>query len=97
MIKFEDVFQSYNGRPGCMCGCNGTYSIPSHVTIEEANKEVGWNAYDHHSDRSVKLAVNKVNNNIDWNDPEDIKKHSHGDKCFFFDTNTRTTVVYLKK
>jgi hypothetical protein len=25
MVTFENVFQTYSGRPGCMCGCNGEY------------------------------------------------------------------------
>ena len=24
--KFENVKRVYSGRPGCMCGCRGTYS-----------------------------------------------------------------------
>jgi len=63
MIKFEDVSKSYNGKSGCMCGCNGNYSIPSSTDIDAVNKEVGYIAYDKDnvSDRRVKIAVNKIN------------------------------------
>lgn len=42
-LTFEQVFKSYNGRKGCACGCNGNYTLPSHVSLEASNKSVGWN------------------------------------------------------
>jgi len=46
-----------------MCGCNGDYKLPTHTSIEDANKEIGYEGYDEDSvsDRSVKIAVRKVN------------------------------------
>ncbi len=66
-ISFNQVTKTYNGKSGCACGCNGNYTIPSHVTIEEANKEVGYNAYDAKdvSDRRCKIALTKINKAID--------------------------------
>ncbi len=66
-ISFEQVRKTYNGRTGCACGCNGDYTLPSHVSIEEANKETGWNAYDEKSvsDRRAKIALTKVNKAIE--------------------------------
>jgi len=66
-ITFDKVRKTYNGRSGCACGCNGKYTIPSHVSIEEANKETGYNAYDESdvSDRRAKIAMSKVNKAID--------------------------------
>jgi len=26
MLNIEHTTESYSGRPGCMCGCNGTYN-----------------------------------------------------------------------
>ena len=26
MLKLEQTTRSYSGKPGCMCGCNGTYN-----------------------------------------------------------------------
>jgi len=66
-ITFDKVSKTYNGRSGCACGCNGKYTIPSHVSIEEANKATGWDAYDASdvSDRRAKMAMTKVNKAID--------------------------------
>ena len=66
-IAFENVRKSYNGKSGCACGCNGNYTIPSHVSIVDANKEVGYNAYDEDdvSDRRCKIALSKINKAID--------------------------------
>ena len=26
MLTLENTVRSYSGKPGCMCGCNGTYN-----------------------------------------------------------------------
>lgn len=74
MIKFEDVIKSYNGRRGCMCGCNGRYRLASHANIDEINRSVGYPLYDEDdvSDRAVRIAVNRINRNVDWEDPQAI-------------------------
>lgn len=66
-IAFENVTKTYNGKSGCACGCKGTYTLPSHVSIEESNKKTGWDAYDESSvsDRRAKIALSKINNAID--------------------------------
>jgi hypothetical protein len=66
-IAFEQVQKTYNGRTGCACGCNGDYTLPSHVSIEEANAATGWNAYSESdvSNRRAKIALSKVNKAID--------------------------------
>jgi hypothetical protein len=71
-LTFEQVFKSYNGRTGCACGCNGNYTLPSHVSLEAGNKDVGYNAYNESdvSDRRVKLALNKVNKAVDEYGPK---------------------------
>ena len=94
MIIFENVTKSYNGKRGCMCGCNGDYSIPSHVDLADANKAVGWEAYDEHNDRKVKIAIKKINDAIDWNDPKDVAKHVTEHHAYT-ETDTRTSVVYF--
>ena len=94
MIKFENVIKSYNGTTGCMCGCKGKYSIPSHVEPDELGDELC-------SDRSVKIAVNKVNKFIDWNNPEMVAKHVNSNHAWIHTTGWgsgnigRTTVVYF--
>jgi len=94
MIKFEDVKQSYNGKVGCMCGCQGNYYIASHYGIEQANKDVGYDAYETTNDRAVKLAINKINANIDWNNEEDVREHVTADYAYV-DINGRRTAVYF--
>lgn len=66
-ITFEQIKKTYNGRTGCACGCNGNYTLPSHISIEEANAQAGWDAYcdSDVSDRRAKIALSKVNKAID--------------------------------
>ena len=66
-ISFNQITKTYNGKSGCACGCNGNYTIPSHVSIVDANKEVGYNAYDEDdvSDRRCKIALSKINKAIE--------------------------------
>lgn len=79
-IKFDQVKQSYNGRSGCACGCNGKYALPSHASLQAANKAVGYDAYDDSdvSDRKVKICLNKINDAIDKYGPLTTKKHTVG-------------------
>lgn len=66
-INFNQITKTYNGRVGCACGCNGSYTIPSHVSIEAANASVGYNAYNESdvSDRRAKIALTKINKAIE--------------------------------
>ena len=34
----EDILRSYRGRPGCMCGCRGTYSDKKSLGIRRLRK-----------------------------------------------------------
>lgn len=95
MIDFNNVKLSYTGKRGCMCGCLGTYRVASSHGVEAANKDAGWDAYSETNDRAVKLAVNKLNKSIDWNDPVCVERHVN-DNHAWFDTATRTCVVYFK-
>ena len=108
-IAFEDIKKSYNGKPGCMCGCNGNYAIASHYGIEAANKDSGWDAHDKCSDRSVKIAVNKINKAIEaaegglYDDHHNTYVFEDGteleyspDHYISLENGTRVTVVYLK-
>ena len=58
-----DVVKVYNGKIGCMCGCNGKYKVAT-AHREYADKNRGY-AYDDEdiSDRSVKIIFNKVMKN----------------------------------
>lgn len=60
MPDFETVFQAYTGKAGCMCGCNGKYSVASKHR-KFASEDRGY-AHDDEdiSDRSVKIIYNKI-------------------------------------
>ncbi len=110
-ISFNQVTKTYNGKSGCACGCNGNYTIPSHVSIEDANKEVGYNAYDAKdvSDRRAKIALTKINKAIDaYGDLAKLdtsgKYHEYSARDVWFcycdtfvgiDINGRATTVYF--
>ena len=105
-INIDQVKKSYNGKSGCMCGCNGNYTLPSDVSIDAANKETGWNAYDESnvSDRRVKIAVRKINEALDqYADRMKDGEFRDGDfsvgrtdKYAWVDTGSRNTAVYFK-
>lgn len=109
-IAFASVRKTYNGRKGCACGCNGKYTLPGHVSVEEGNKEVGWDAYSESdiSDRRAKIALSKVNKAIEEYGP--LAKDDGRGNCQYTDKNVwfcysdtfaaitfndRTTAVYF--
>lgn len=59
-LSIENVTRVYNGKIGCMCGCNGKYSTnPAHK--EEVGKWRGYEVSDDEcSERSVKIITKKV-------------------------------------
>lgn len=59
-LNIENVTRVYNGKIGCMCGCNGKYSTnPAHV--EAVAKHRGYPvSADEISERSVKIITKKV-------------------------------------
>tara|TARA_R110002072_G_scaffold272807_1_gene433005 strand:- start:365 stop:667 length:303 start_codon:yes stop_codon:yes gene_type:complete len=95
MINVDSVLKSYTGKVGCMCGCNGTYKVAS-KHLDAAGVERGY-AYgdDEVSDRSVKMAVNKLNKLIDWDDEEAVDKHVEEWGAWFETASGRNTVVYF--
>lgn len=109
-INFNQITKSYNGRVGCACGCNGSYTIPSHVSIEDANASVGYNAYGESdvSDRRVKIALTKINNAIDHYGPlaklvNDHYEYVSNDVWFCYadtfvaiDIGNRATTIYFE-
>ena len=63
MLNINNIVKVYNGKFGCMCGCNGKYS-----TNPAYKEEVGkWRGYpvsdDECSERSVKIIAKKVLSN----------------------------------
>ena len=93
-IDFAKVKKSYNGRSGCMCGCRGTYKLPTHTSIEEANKATGYAAYDadNVSDRSVKAAIRKIEQAVN----EEPEYTEITESYAVYDNGNRTSVVYFE-
>ena len=63
MLDLNKILKVYNGKMGCMCGCNGYYKVPA-VNKDLAGKERGYE-YDEDdvSDRSVRIIAKKVLSN----------------------------------
>ena len=106
-ITIKDVTKSYNGKSGCMCGCNGNYTLPSHVSIEDANKDIGYEGYDEDSvsDRRVKIAISKINKALEeyrsvlvdgeYDSPNGDVSVGRTEDFAWFQKNGRNTVVYF--
>ncbi len=96
MIDVNTVLKSYTGKMGCMCGCRGAYRVAS-KHLEAANAERGYD-YDPEdvSDRSVKMAVNKLNKLIDWNNTKMVKQYVTTEYAYYDNDQTgRTVCVYF--
>lgn len=68
-IDVSKVRSVYSGRPGCACGCRGTYK---HAAAHRASAQAHQGypiADDEVSDRSVTLIVNKIARIADGEQP----------------------------
>jgi hypothetical protein len=64
-VKFEKITKVYTGGYGCACGCRGKYKYPV-AKAKQGSKERGYTVdADETSDRSVKIALGKINKNMD--------------------------------
>ena len=90
-LTLENAFKSYSGKPGCMCGCLGTYKVAS-AHREFAEDELGYK-YDDNAvnDAAVKRAFNKI-----MNDPNvDIDFYGNtANACV--DTATRRNAIFFR-
>jgi hypothetical protein len=60
MLNIQNVTRVYNGKIGCMCGCNGKYST-NPAYREHVGKERGYAVSDEEvSERSVKIIAKKI-------------------------------------
>ena len=93
MLDISNITRVYNGKLGCMCGCNGKYS-----TNPAYKEEVGkWRGYpvddDECSERSVRIIAKKVLSN-----PNAVRE---GNYIFVEDRSAgyagRIQVVYFKE
>lgn len=64
-IKRDRILKAYNGRVGCMCGCNGNYAYPTTITPAEIQAHQGWCPSDEdYNDNAVKLRIGRIENLI---------------------------------
>ena len=90
-LNLNKILKVYNGKIGCMCGCNGYYKVPT-CNKDLAGKERGYDYSDKDvSDRSVKIIAKKVlsNPNVVFEDNYAyVEDHS---------TNKMQMVVFVKE
>ena len=60
MLNVDRIVKVYNGRIGCMCGCNGKYSYTADGAI---NHSPGYDVTDAVNERSVRIIAKKVLSN----------------------------------
>lgn len=88
MIDKSKVLKVYSGKPGCACGCLGSYYV-SAESIEEAGKHRGY-PYDV-KDINPKMITRVVN--ILNKDP---KTEHHGD-THYLSTPTRLYIAVVRE
>lgn len=81
-FSLENVEKAYNGKCGCMCGCNGDYAYAEGVERESWQGDVNM--------RKVKARFNKV-----MNDPD--MKFADDGQYAYIDDGQRTTTIYFKR
>ena len=57
MLDISKVVKVYNGKLGCMCGCNGKYS---YTADGAANYGPGYDVSDKVNERSVRILTKKI-------------------------------------
>jgi len=57
MLDISKVVKVYNGKLGCMCGCNGKYS---YTADGAANYGPGYDVSDKVNERSVRIITKKI-------------------------------------
>jgi len=89
----EDVLRVYSGRPGCRCGCKGTYRAPA-CNAKQAEASCGYKLDDEDiSDRQVTRVLNVLKRNSD-----DCHQELADPKCKYINLefNGRVYTAYLK-
>jgi len=41
-LDYSQVVRVYSGRPGCMCGCRGSYRYPKGTDVAEMDRRRGY-------------------------------------------------------
>lgn len=57
MLDLTKIVKVYNGRCGCMCGCNGKYSYTANGA---KNYGPGYDVTDSINERSVRIMAKKI-------------------------------------
>lgn len=101
------VSRTYNGKTGCMCGCNGKYSYAStEARVKYAPSYV--NDDEDVRPRAVAMACNKIRTFIEQHDDGQLSAFAEGkpfDRPTFYlsdnwvavEENGRNTTVYFGK
>jgi hypothetical protein len=87
-MELQNIVKVYNGKMGCMCGCNGKYSY-----TEDGAKNFGpgYDVTDSINERSVKIIAKKVLSNPLANREESTEYVFVEDRA-----RNRIQVVYFK-
>ena len=92
ITDIDNVASVYSGKPGCMCGCKGTYKYASKWR-EASSKNRGYKVNDKEiNDSSVKLIVNKMNTLLETEAYEEAERT---DQYLFIDTGSRYYAAYF--
>jgi hypothetical protein len=59
-MDISNIVKVYNGRMGCMCGCNGRYSYTADGAVDYSP---GYDVSDSVNERSVRIIAGKVLSN----------------------------------
>jgi hypothetical protein len=67
MLNIDKIVKVYNGKIGCMCGCNGKYSYTAKGAVEHGP---GYDVTDSVNERSVRIIAKKIlaNPNVKFED-----------------------------
>ncbi len=80
-----EVYKTYSGKIGCMCGCRGKYSYTAKGAVEHSP---GYDVSDKVNERSVKLIAGKVLRN------SNAKRE---DNYVFVEQNGRILVAWFEE
>jgi hypothetical protein len=56
-MDITNIVKVYNGRCGCMCGCNGKYSYTADGAVDYSP---GYDVSDSVNERSVRIMAKKI-------------------------------------
>lgn len=90
----DQVFKSYSGRPGCMCGCKGDYKYATKFQTAGGQER----SYDVDTDElsgvAVKRMISSMRKRIQAGETLDV--NTEGEVGYFFHkTETRYNAIYF--